>query len=245
MTEVQEKREKRGKPAGAGTMAAAGFLLAWAAILFALAAAIRGIAGNGDLLAREMLRHAPPETTGLPETEYAGVGRMTAAWLTGREGTFQYVFTDAEGTSRVCFQPHEAAHMEDCRELIRLAGRIRWIAGGAALALAGAAALRRRDRKRFAGGILRGLAAAGAGLGALLIWGLIDFDGLFVAFHKVAFTGDGWLLDARTDLLLRLMPTRFFISLGTRVLAWTAGAACAIACAAAAVRAAGRVKREK
>ena len=91
----------------------AGFLLVWAVILFALAAAVYGTAGDGDLLAREMRRHAPPETTGLPETEYTGVGRMTAGYLTGREETFQYVFSDAEGRRFVCFQPHEAAHMAD------------------------------------------------------------------------------------------------------------------------------------
>ena len=74
-----------------------GFLLVWAVILFTLAAAVYGISGNGDLLSREMLRHAPPETTGLPETEYPGVGRMTAGYLTGQEESFQYIWTDATG----------------------------------------------------------------------------------------------------------------------------------------------------
>ena len=108
---------------------AAGFLLAWAVILFALAAAVYGMAGNGDLLARKMLFYAPPENTGLPEAEYPGVARMTAAYLTGREETFQYVFSDAEGNRFLCFQDHEAAHMADCRELIRLAGTLPGRAG--------------------------------------------------------------------------------------------------------------------
>ena len=38
---------------------AAGFMLVWTVILFTLAAAVYGIAGDGDLLAREMFRHAP------------------------------------------------------------------------------------------------------------------------------------------------------------------------------------------
>ena len=97
---------------------AAGFMLVWTVILFTLAAAVYGIAGDGDLLAREMFRHAPPEVTGLPETEYEGAGRMTAGYLTGREPVFQYVFSDAEGREYTCFQPHEADHMADCRNLI-------------------------------------------------------------------------------------------------------------------------------
>ena len=210
---------------------AAGFLLAWAVILFALAAAVYGMAGNGDLLARKMLFYAPPENTGLPEAEYPGVARMTAAYLTGREETFQYVFSDAEGTRFLCFQDHEAAHMADCRELIRLAGTLRWVFGGLALVLAGAGVLFRRHRA-LADGVLAGLGAAGILFTGLVLWALADFDGFFTAFHRVAFTNDGWLLDTRTDLLIRLMPVSFFVSLGARLLLWTGAAGIAAGIAA-------------
>ena len=196
-----------------------GFLLVWAVILFALAAAVYGISGDGDLLSREMLRHAPPETTGLPETEYPGVGRMTAGYLTGQEENFQYIWTDTNGREYICFQPHEADHMADCRGLIGLAGTLRWITGAAALLLAGAGIMLRR-RKVFAGGILTGLCAAGVLFAGVAVWALVNFDGLFITFHRVAFTNDGWLLDPRTDLLIRLMPVDFFVSLGIRIMIW-------------------------
>ena len=214
---------------------AAGFLLAWAVILFALAAAVYGMAGNGDLLARKMLFYAPPENTGLPEAEYPGVARMTAAYLTGREETFQYVFSDAEGNRFLCFQDHEAAHMADCRELIRLAGTLRWVFGALALVLAGAGVLLRRHRT-LADGVLAGLGTAGILFTGLVLWALADFDGFFTAFHRVAFTNNGWLLDTRTDLLIRLMPEDFFVALGARLLLWTAAAALAAGTAAWAVR---------
>ena len=209
----------------------AGFVLVWAVILFALAASVCGTAGNGELLAREMLRAAPPEQSGLPEAEYPGMGRMIAGYLTGREEVFQYAFSDAEGNRYSCFHDYEADHMADCRGLIRLAGTLRWVFAGLALA-AGGAVLFRKRRKAFARGMLRGLAAAGAALLALTLWGLIDFDGLFVAFHRLAFTNDGWLLDPRTDLLIRLMPLELFISLGLRILLWMAAAAAAAGAAA-------------
>ena len=196
---------------------AAGFMLVWTVILFTLAAAVYGTAGNGDLLAREMLRHAPPEATGLPETEYEGAGRMTAGYLTGREPVFQYVFSDAEGREYTCFQPHEADHMADCRNLIGLAGTLRWITGGLALLLAAAGVLLRK-RKAFSGGMFTGLGAAALVFSGIAAWALADFDGLFVTFHRVAFTNEGWLLDPRTDLLIRLMPLNFFITLGTGIL---------------------------
>ena len=195
---------------------AAGTLFAGLVILFTAAAAVYGVATDGRLLAAEMLRHAPPEATGLPEAEYPGVGVMTASFLAGEEPDFQYVFEAAGGTYQ-CFLPHEAAHMADCRRLIRLAGTLCWVAGGAVLALA-AGMLPRKSRRDFVRGALCGLRMTGALGAALLLWGAVDFDGLFTAFHRLAFPNGGWLLDPRTDLLIRLMPTAFFTDLAVRIL---------------------------
>ena len=47
---------------------------------------------------------------------------------------------------------------------------------------------------------------------AVIILACIDFNSLFVLFHRIAFTNDLWLLNPRTDMLIRLMPTGFFVS---------------------------------
>ena len=39
----------------------------------------------------------------------------------------------------------------------------------------------------------------------------MNFDGLFITFHKIAFTNDLWLLNPNTDVLMALMPLPFFI----------------------------------
>ena len=92
-----------------------GVLAAVCWLVFGITGAIRWVAGDGGQLAAEMLRAAPPETSGLPEGEYPGVGTMTAEYLTGKREAFQYA---VQGTE--VFQEHEAAHMADCRDLIRL-----------------------------------------------------------------------------------------------------------------------------
>ena len=194
-----------------------GSLLIWMVVLFTVAAAVYGISGSGDLLAREMLCCAPPGTTGLPEDEYAGVGRMTAGYLTGKEEVFQYTFSDAEGRVFTCFQSYEADHMADCRELIALAGMMRCITGAAAMLLVCAGLMLRR-RRDFANGMFTGLCTAAALAAGIAVWAFVDFDGLFVTFHRLAFTNEGWLLDPRTDLLIRLMPTSFFVALGTKIM---------------------------
>ena len=197
-----------------------GILFSILTMLFTLTAIIWFISGDGGLLSSEMLRCAPPQTTGLPSREYPAVGEMIAGYLTGREDSFQHIFTDDAGIQRQCFQPHEAAHMADCRELIRLDRLVMFVSGGLALILLGAAVLSGKGREDFRRGMLWGLLGFGLLAGALLIWAVADFDGFFLAFHRAAFTNEGWLLDPRTDLLIRLMPEEFFISLGLRGLPW-------------------------
>jgi len=213
-------------------MKAVGIILAWAVILFTVAAAVCGIAGNGGLLASEMLRNAPPEVTGLPEKEYEAVGRMTADYLRRRTDVFQHTFSGENGAIYQCFQPHEAEHMADCRKLIRLAEILRLVFGLLGMMIVTAGILMPKKRKGIARGVIIGLVSAGVVGTALLIWGLIDFDGLFTAFHRIAFTNDGWLLDPRTDLLIRLMPTELFVRLAVRILLWAFAAVTVSAIAA-------------
>ena len=165
------------------------------------------MAGDGAGLAREMLRAAPPEVTLLPETEYAGLGSQSADYLTGKTASLP------------AFSEKENAHMADCRGLIALDG---WVC---LISLAGTAAvttwmIRSRPGRREIRALGRGLGwslwiAGGLALG-LGIWAVADFDGFFVTFHKVAFTNDLWLLNPRTDLLIRLMPVDFFMALGRK-----------------------------
>ena len=213
-----------------------GFVAAMAWMVFGVTFVIRWVAGDGGLLAAEMLRAAPPAVSGLPEKDYAGVGAMTAEFLTGKRAEFQYVAAE-EDPNGVCrrrevFQAHEAAHMADCRGLIALDG---WVCAGSLAVCAvcfvagflyGRPAKNRRQaweepedrktRKPFLQGAGWGMAGFFGIAAFLAAWAVIDFDGLFVTFHRVAFPQGGWILDPRTDLLIRLMPVSFFIRLGIR-----------------------------
>ena len=188
-----------------GTLAA----VCW--LVFGITGAIRWVAGDGGQLAAEMLRAAPPETSGLPEGEYPGVGTMTAEYLTGKREAFQYT---VQGTE--VFQEHEAAHMADCRDLIRLDTMVCIACGIAALLLTACGLWRRDGRRDFLRGMIRGMLGVAGIVLILGTWAAVNFNGLFVTFHKVAFRNDGWLLNPRTDLLIRLMPVSFFVRLGLR-----------------------------
>ena len=188
-----------------GTLAA----VCW--LVFGITGAVRWTAGDGGLLAAEMLQAAPPETSGLPVGEYPGVGTMTAEYLTGEREAFQYTVQGAE-----VFQEHEAAHMADCRDLIRLDTIVCILCGTAALLLTACGLWRRDGRRDFLRGAVYGMLGTAGVVLIFGIWAAVNFNGLFVTFHKVAFRNDGWLLNPKTDLLIRLMPISFFVRLGLR-----------------------------
>ena len=215
---MQWEEDENMNQAGKRTAAVAGFCFFFAVILLVTALTVYNIAGDKDTLATQMRRHSVPEYSGLPDSEYPEMGKMIAVYLTGGGKTFQYSYTDADGNTVDCFSSREAEHMADCRDLIALAGRLRWYMGIAAAILLVVGAFLWKHLKRFANGMLAGFGAAVVIGLVLLVWGLISFDSLSTAFHHLAFTNDLWLMDARTDMLIRLMPETFFRSLGIKVL---------------------------
>jgi integral membrane protein (TIGR01906 family) len=44
----------------------------------------------------------------------------------------------------------------------------------------------------------------------LVVWAVIDFDGLFYLFHIMSFDNDLWLLDPAKDYLIMMFPEGFF-----------------------------------
>ncbi len=208
-----------------------GAVLAAALVLGLVTGIIRGFAGSPGLFLREMERFAPPERTGLPAAEYPGMAAHIADYLAGRKESFQYTLSGPDGGAVLCFHDYELAHMADCRRLIRLDGIV--FLGCLAAALTAGLLLFRsrregsREARRGAKAVLWGLSLLAAGL---LLWAAVSFDSLFLTFHRLAFTNDLWLLDPRTDLLIRLMPEQMFVDLGIRGLAAAAaGAALAAA----------------
>ena len=54
-------------------------------------------------------------------------------------------------------------------------------------------------------------------LGLLGVWAAVDFSSAFAFFHELLFTNDLWLLDPRTDLLIRICPSSMFAQMGLRI----------------------------
>ena len=192
-----------------------GALTAAVLLILGLTGIVYGIAGDARGLTKEMQRFAPPAATGLPEEMYPEMGRHLADYLTGKKESFQFPLAD--GDEGELFHDNELAHMADCRALLGLDGTVCFCAAVlAAMGLLLLSALAREGRADFARGGCRALLILAAAGAMLAVWALVNFDGFFITFHRLAFRNDLWLLDPRTDLLIRLMPEAFFVDLGLR-----------------------------
>ena len=115
------------------------------------------------------------------------------------------------------FNERELTHLYDCRRLLSptqpgmLYGLL--LLPGALLLLLGGRNFRR-------GRIGAAWAAAGMILLPIVVlgvWAAKDFHAAFNFFHRLLFTNDLWLLDPRTDLLIRICPASMFANMGLRI----------------------------
>jgi integral membrane protein (TIGR01906 family) len=118
-----------------------------------------------------------------------------------------YLAGEASALDAAPFNEKERIHMADCYDLFVLLRRAIVMSGILALALTGCGLLLHGCLYRAAMDGTLGFIAVIAALG---LWGMIDFDSLFTLFHKMLFANDLWLLDPRTDLLIRICPQSMF-----------------------------------
>lgn len=199
-----------------------GFAMALGLWVLVLAVLLQGAGTDAGLMETMLLKHAPEASTGLPESEYPAMARMICRYLAGETDTFQYTMPDAYDRPTVLFQSHEQQHMADCRQLFLLDRQVMLGCMGL-LGLCMIAALMLKRRQGTLRGFLAGCVACLALLTALAVWALVDFDGLFVLFHRLSFANNLWLLNPATDLLIRLMPLSFFVHYVTLIgITWLA-----------------------
>src|SRR5581483_1488142 len=83
-------------------------------------------------------------------------------------------------------------------------------------------ALRRRAFLPLAAKVLAaGAAVTLGGIGLLGALAATDFSELFIQFHLLSFSNDLWLLDPRTDNLIRLFPQEYFLDAALRIVVFT------------------------
>ena len=121
------------------------------------------------------------------------------------------------GAEQAAFNERERIHMEDCRRLFILLRRGIIVSAAAALAAVSAGVLLARDARCLHRAALAGLLIVLLPLGAFAVLAAADFNTAFNFFHSLLFNNDLWLLDPRTDLLIRICPASMFMGMGLRI----------------------------
>ena len=139
------------------------------------------------------------------------------AYLRGNRADL-VVDTMVAGEEREFFNEREKAHMVDVRNLFVGGLWIRRIAILLFVAAVVALLKTKADWKRLLPQsfliCLGAFIGVTAGAGVLF---LSDFNKYFTMFHEIFFTNDLWLLDPRTDLLIRMLPEGFFMDMVIRI----------------------------
>ncbi len=128
--------------------------------------------------------------------------------------------------------PSAARHFAECKVLFDFF----LIAGAAALPLCVLLTVRFAVAKRYGSIMAAGLISLVIPV-VFVLFALIDFDTLFVIFHKAFFNNDMWIFDRATDPVIDILPEAYFmrcafllggIVIGGGVLVSVLGAACQI-----------------
>lgn len=45
-------------------------------------------------------------------------------------------------------------------------------------------------------------------------WAAVDFNSAFIKMHEILFTNELWIMNPKTDLMIRMLPEAFFLKLG-------------------------------
>lgn len=133
------------------------------------------------------------------------------------------------------FNAREMAHMADCFALFELLRSVRRALIPMALLLIAGGAWFLRDRRRIRLCAWLSPLFVLVPLGLFALYAALDFDAAFTLFHKILFSNDLWLLDPRTDVLIRICPESMFMDMGIRIAAYSLAGMLAVSALAAAL----------
>lgn len=188
-----------------------------AVMLAGVLAVFHGVGTDAGLYHALQMEAGILDEAGISEADLIRLDEALAACLKGDAHALDGLTVEVFGQEQPAFNDRELQHMEDCRQLfilLRRAIAVSAAVGACALAV-GIRSLRDRRKVRRAAWIAPLILLVP--LGIFAIWAAADFNAAFNFFHEMLFTNDLWLLDPRTDLLIRICPQSMFMGMAVRI----------------------------
>lgn len=198
--------------------------------LYSLSTTVVSVALSQDTYTACFDAYADTSASGVEKAAYPALAVALAGYFKGTLGTPQ-VEVEKFGASAAAYSEKELTHLADVKNLFDGLLRLRYLTLALCACLVLCLYFIFRRGKRFETedersaweartlwpGALIGALVAFALVSSVAVWGLVNFDGLFITLHKLLFSNDFWLLNPNTDLLIQLMPEKMFVQLGASV----------------------------
>lgn len=172
-----------------------------------------------DFFEKEYSKLGSTEKIGISEQDLMKTTKVLLAYIKGERDDLD-VRAAIKGQERQVFNQREITHMVDVQQLYLTSHQVRNI--GFAFFIILLVGLRFFAGREFSTYWARGyLTGAAALLGILIFLAAAisrDFLKFWDAFHRVLFTNDLWLLNPETDILIQMVPEKFFFDLVVSIL---------------------------
>lgn len=192
---------------------AIGCFCIWVALCLAPVCQLVSLATDAPLLQDLMEKHSA--ASGVDPKALPLLASRIAGYLSGQLDSLQSnASKDKAGLP--CFSENDILHMKDVRNLIESGTNLcRFIWPSLLLFMLSLVPcfLYKKSDLLFEASLRVSIAGSAFILLILFFgtWAALDFNSVFVVFHKVLFTNDLWLLDPSTDLMIQLMPLPLFV----------------------------------
>ncbi len=159
------------------------------------------------------------QAAGVDEGTLSEIGDMLVDYLSGARADLDMT-ASVNGIEQPVFNEREISHMADVKGLFDLERRVKGVLAVLGLALLAVGLIGRGWARRLLRAGVIGQVFWLALIAFVAVWASIDFDGLFRRFHGLLFTNDLWLLNPKTDLMIRMLPEQFFANVAARSAVW-------------------------
>ena len=149
----------------------------------------------------------PPDTYGFTKQDRLYWSRFAIDYLTNDAG-ISYLSDLRFPDGSPLYNERELTHMVDVKNLIQAMIKAWWILLIALVGL-GLWAWRAKWLAYYGYGVSRGGWATMGLIAAILVATAVSFQGLFIEFHRIFFTGNTWIFEW-SDTLIRLFPLPFW-----------------------------------
>lgn len=191
-----------------------------------LTASLAGAANSLWLYEYGFEKYDVSQTTGLAKADLEKAAEGLIGYFNSDEEYISLTVVK-DGEPLELFNQQEVIHLRDVKGLIRLDYRLLLGTLIYALAYGGVSLLwqRKKHWRRLAWGVTVGSGVTLASMLALGLGTLLNFDRLFLQFHRLSFANELWMLDPSRDYLIMLFPQGFWFDAALFCTAVTAGLA--------------------